>query len=137
MTSGLRKAHKYSWLLIAISIPVFFVFSIKDLDVFSFGANSKSEIVSTKSNVIKVAENDLIKASLIKKDSTNSIEVILKSTLKNPSSLIYALDKNGQKRELIGQITTVGIYTFSTKELLNGIVVYDTLKDIVITKILF
>jgi len=137
MTSGLRKIHKYIWILIAFVIPILMVFSIKDLDVFSSSANSKSEIVSTKSNVIMVAENDLIKATLIKIDSTNSIEVILKSTLKHPSSILYEYDGNNEKGHLIGQLTTVGIYNFDVKESLKGIIVYDAIKEEVITKILF
>jgi hypothetical protein len=137
MTSGQRKAHIYIWLLIAIGIPVLIVFSINDLDVFSSKSASSIEIATTKNNVIKVAENELIKASLIKMDSTNSIEVILKSTLKNPSSLVYELNKNNEKGELIGQLTTVGIYNFDTKESLKGIVIYDALKEKLISKIEF
>jgi len=137
MTSGLRKAHKYIWLLIAIGIPVFIVFSIKDLDVFSSKSISLSEIEATKSNVIKVIENDLIKASLIKEDSTNYIEVILKSTLKNPSSLVYKLDQNDEKGELIGQLTTIGVYKFELEQSLKGIVVYDALKETLISKLEF
>jgi hypothetical protein len=137
MTSGQRKAHKYIWLLIAIGIPILILFSIKDLDVFSSNNMSSSEIKATKSNVIKVAENDLIKVSLIKIDSTNSIEVILKSTLKNASSLVYELQKNNKKGKLIGQLTTVGIYNFQIKQSLKGIVVYDALKETLISKIEF
>jgi hypothetical protein len=137
MTSGQRKAHKYIWLLIAIGIPILILFSIKDLDVFSSNNMSSSEIKATKSNVIKVAENDLIKVSLIKIDSTNSIEVILKSTLKNASSLVYELQKNNKKGKLIGQLTTVGIYNFQIKQALKGIVVYDALKETLISKIEF
>jgi len=137
MTSGLRKIHKYIWILIAFVIPILMVFSIKDLDMFSPSANSKSEITSTKSNAIKIAENDLIKASLIKKDSTNSIEVILKSTLKYPSSILYEYNGNNKKGRLIGQLTTVGIYNFNVKESLKGIIIYDAIKEEVITKILF
>ena len=137
MISGLRKAHKYIWLLIAIGIPVLIVFSIKDLDVFSSKNLLLTEIEATKSNVIKVVENDLIKASLIKKDSTNYIEVILKSTLKNPSSLVYGLDQNDEKGELIGQLTTIGIYNFELEQSLKGIVVYDALKETLISKLEF
>lgn len=137
MTSGLRKAHKYIWLLIAISIPILIVFSIKDLDVFSSKSVSLSEIEATKSNVIKVAENDLIKVSLIKMDSTNSIEVILKSTLKNPSSLVYELNKNNEKGVFIGQLTTVGVYNFETKESLKGVIIYDAIKEKLIGKLKF
>ena len=137
MTSGQRKAHKYIWLLIAIGIPFLVVFSIKDLDVFSSKSLSLSEIEATKNNVIKVAENELIKASLIKMDSTNSIEVILKSTLKNPSSLVYELQKNNEKGKLIGQLTTVGIYNFELEESVKGVIIYDTLKESLITKLAF
>jgi len=137
MTSGQRKAHKYIWLLIAIGIPALIVFSIKDLDVFSSKSDSISKVEATKSNVIKIAENELIKASLIKMDSTYSIEVILKSTLKNPSSLVYELYKNDEKGELIGQLTTVGIYNFELKQSLKGIIIYDALKETLISKLEF
>jgi len=137
MTSGQRKAHKYIWLLIAIGIPVLIVFSIKDLDVFSSKNVSSSKIEATKSNVIKVAENDLIKASLIKIDSITSIEVILKSPLKNASSLVYELNKNNKKGKLIGQLSTVGIYNFEVKQHLKGIIIYDTLKEALISKLEF
>lgn len=137
MTSGQRKAHKYIWLLITIGIPILIVFSIKDLDVFSSKNMSTTEIKAAKKDVIKIVENDLIKASLIKKDSTNSIEVILKSTLKNASSLVYELYENKERGNLIGQLTTVGIYNFETKESLSGIVVYDALKEKLICKLEF
>jgi len=137
MTSGLRKAHKFIWLLIIIGIPTLILFSIKDLELFSSKNISLSEIEATKSNVIKVAENDLVKASLIKKDSSITIEVILKSTLKNPSSLVYELNKNDGKGKIIGQVTTVGIYSFKTQDSLNGIVIYDALKEKLISKLEF
>ena len=131
MTSGLRKAHKYIWLLLAIAIPVLILFSIKDLDV------SSSEIASykfeaSKSNVLKVAENELIKASL----HSNSIEVILKSTLKNPSSILYAMDSNGNKDAVIGHITSSGIYNFEIADQPKGILLYDALKKEIITKLI-
>ncbi len=137
MTSGLRKAHKYIWLLLIIIVPVIMIFSIKDLDIFSSKAKETSLYKSSKSNIIKVAENNLIKASLIEIDSSNSIEIILKTTLKNPTSIVYEIDNSGNKSDIIGQLTTSGIYNFKLNKLLKGVIIYDALKNEEITKLTF
>jgi hypothetical protein len=137
MTSGLRKAHKYIWLILIVIIPVLIFFSIKDLDVFASESDSNLSMETIQSNVLKVSENELIKASLIEKDSTSFIEVILKSPLKNPSSIVYALKSKDQKGRIIGQINTVGIYNFDVTKNPKGIIIYDALKESLITKLNF
>ncbi len=133
MTSGLRRAHKYIWLLLTITIPVFLFFSIKNLDFSSSNSTVSIHHKEVKQARIKFAENDLIKLSLYK----NSVEVILKSTLKNSSSTVYTTDSNGNKKRVIGQITASGIYTFHIKKLPKGLLLYDAIKDKTITKLLF
>ena len=44
MTSGLRKAHKYIWLILVIIIPIVILFSIKDLAIFSSENDEVSQI---------------------------------------------------------------------------------------------
>ena len=137
MTSGLRKAHKYIWLILIIAVPVLVLFSIKDLDLSASESDSSLNIETGRSHVLKVSENELIKASLFVQDSMNFIEVILKSPLKNPSSIVYALKDNNQKGRIIGQLTTVGIYNFDVIKAPKGIIIYDALKESLITKLNF
>jgi hypothetical protein len=137
MTSGLRKAHRYIWLILIIVIPILIFFSIKNLDVFSSEPNVSVQFKASKETIVSSSENDLIKASLFTKESTNHIEVILKSPLKNPSSIVYTLTDDNSKGELIGQLSTVGIYSFKLKKAVKGVVIYDALKESLITKLAF
>jgi hypothetical protein len=133
MNSGQRKAHKYIWLLLIIIIPVIVFFSVKNLDLFSSENNTPSQLKGSEKISLKSAENDLIKIAVYE----NSIELILKSTLKNSSSIVYEMDKKGNKSNVLGQLTTAGIYNFNINNPPNGIIIYDDLKQVEITKFLF
>ena len=133
MTSGLRKAHKYIWLILVIAIPIIIIFSIKDLNVFSSESATMSTIEDSKKVNIGSFENDIVKASF----RGSQIKIILKTTLKNSSSVVYESDAQGNKLEIIGQLTTAGIYTFSSSARPKGIIVSDALKNVEITKLMF
>ncbi len=133
MTSGLRKVHKYIWLLLLIIIPTIMVFSIKGLDIFSSENNTTSQFKGSKKMSLKLFENDIVKASVFE----SHIEIILKSTLKNSSSIVYNMDEKGNKSGVIGQLTTAGIYNFNINNLPKGIIIYDELKHVEITKFSF
>jgi hypothetical protein len=137
MTSGLRKAHKAIWLVLILMVPIVIVFAIKDLALFSSEANVSSQFETSKEKILMVAENDLLKASIIAKDSKNYLELILKSPLKNSSALVYTTTSSGDKIAAIGQLSTVGIYNLSVREKPKGILLYDGLKEVEITKISF
>ena len=130
MTSGLRKAHKYIWLLLIIIVPVIMFFSIKDLNLFSSGTHTASQVSGSKKMSLKSYENDIIKVAVFE----SHIEIILKTTLKNSSSVVYEMDKKGKKSNIIGQLTTAGIYNFNINNLPKGIIIYDAIKQIEITK---
>ncbi len=133
MTSGLRKAHKYIWLILVIIIPIVILFSIKDLAIFSSENDEVSQIKYSENKKIVSFENDIVRASF----SENQIKIILKTTLKNPSSVVYAIDAKGNKFLVIGQLTTAGIYTFKSNASPKGIIISDDLKDVQITKLMF
>ena len=133
MTSGQRKAHTYIWLLLALLIPVIMVFSIKDLEWTQLDSKGISEISSVKKGVLKTSENTIIKASLYPKN----LEIIVKKPIKNASALVYEVDNRGLKRALLGQISAVGIYTFSARPSISGIIIIDGLKETEITKLNF
>jgi len=133
MNYGLRKAHKYIWLILVFIAPIVIIFSIKDLDVFSSEKEGESQIESSKKVNIRSVENDLISASF----SENKIQIILKNTLKNSSSVVYEADANGNKTNIIGQLTTAGIYSFNSISKPKGIIISDDLKNVQITKLMF
>ena len=137
MNYNLRKVHRYSWLFIVIMLPLLIMFSIKDLDFSSSKNTSLQSEKSSAKQLIKVAENELVRVSWLQKADLKSVEVILKTPLKSASSLVYTLTKSGEKGILIGPVSTVGIYQFSFQEPLEGIVIYDTLKETPITQLLF
>lgn len=130
MNSGLRKAHKYSWLLLVLIIPLIMYFSIKDLIILDPTKKTDINHNFTKSIPEREFENDLIKVAFYPKN----IEIILKTTLKNASSTIYTIDDNLKKQKLIGQLTTAGIYTFELNDIPKNIMIYDDIKEILITK---
>ncbi|RZN84277.1 MAG: hypothetical protein EVB11_02405 [Winogradskyella sp.] len=133
MTSGLRKAHKFIWLLLIIIIPMIMFFSIKDLNIFSIEGNTTSQIKSSKKSKLYSFENDIIKGAIFESE----IEIILKSTLKNSSSIVYGMDEKGNRLDAIGQLTTVGIYNFNINSLPKGIIIFDDIKQVEITKLNF
>ena len=133
MTSGLRKVHKYIWLILVIIIPIIIIFSIKDLGVFSSENGAALQIENSKKVNIGSFENDLIKATL----TGSQIKIVLKATLKNSSSVVYVTDTKGNKLEIIGQLTTAGIYSFNSNARPKGIIISDDLKDVQITKLMF
>ena len=136
MTSGLRKAHKYIWIVLAILIPIIIGFSVKDLSIFS--AEEHLEIISTVNSktILKTGENELLKVSVFEKDSMTSVEIILKTPLKHPSLGVF-LAKNNERGHFIGQLNAVGIYNFEVTTIPKGIIVYDDIKETTITKIMF
>ncbi|MDT0558998.1 hypothetical protein RM697_10085 [Ichthyenterobacterium sp. W332] len=133
MNSSQRKWHGFVWLLIVLIVPAILFLSVKDLNLFTWEATHSEELKSLKSDPISVAENNLVKLSLFE----SSVEIILKKTLKHPSSVIYEIDAQGNKGQLIGQLTTVGLYNFNITELPYGILIYDSIKETEITKLLF
>lgn len=133
MTSGLRKVHKFIWLLLIIIVPIIMLLSVKDLNVFSSKNNTSSAVEGSKKLNLNSFENDIVKTSVFE----SHVEIILKSTLKNSSSIVYEIDKKGNKSSVIGQITTAGIYNFKINNRPNGFIIYDDLKQIEITKFSF
>jgi len=130
MNSGLRKAHKYSWLLLLIIIPLIMFFSIKDLMLFESTKNADINPNFSRSITDRDFENDLFKVAFYPKN----IEIILKTTLKNASSTVYAVDDNNKKQKIIGQLTTAGIYFFDINDIPKNIMIYDDIKEELITK---
>ena len=129
MTSGLRKAHRYIWLILVIGIPVMIVFAIKDLKFSDTNTGQFFNTEFTKKSSKVDFENEIIKVGFY----PNSIELILKKTLKNASCTVYAIDDKDIKT-VLGQLTTSGKYQFDVKDTPKNILIYDEIKDMLITK---
>lgn len=129
MDADLRKRHKYSWLLLAILLPILLVFIIKDLDFNQF------ENISQETNAS--SSNDMVDANLSKSKGTYVLELNVKSPLKSASSIVYALNMKGQKDSKLGLINGVGSYTFPSKKEIKGIIIQDVLKNQEILKLEF
>jgi hypothetical protein len=135
MTSGQRKVHKYIWLLLIIVVPAIMFFAIKDLnfndsknDMFTDDLTLTSLI---SNSIVKSAENEFIEADLY----SNYIKIILKTPLKSSSATIHTSDLNGNKMKLLGTLDAVGVYHFETNENTTSIIIYDELKNALITKL--
>jgi len=133
MTFGQRRAHKIIWLVLAIVIPTIIFFSVKDLNIKSLEKNAVVEKIISNENFTTVFENDFINAAIL----GSQLEIILKSSLKNASSVVYEMNDQGEKSNAIGQLTSVGVYTFNLNNMSKGIILYDNIKDVEITKFLF
>ena len=133
MTSGQRKVHKIIWLLLAIIIPLIMIFAVKDLNILSSKNNQQFQKTNSKEKILNAYENELIKATVYE----NYVEIILKSTLKSASSVVYEMDFEGKKTNIIGQLTTAGLYKFNINKKPKGILIFDELKKVSITKFSF
>lgn len=129
MTSGLRKAHRYIWSILLILVPVMIVFAIKDLQFNKRYTEQTATAEFTKKNAKADFENEMIKVAFY----PDSIELILKKSLKNASCTVYAVDSKGVKT-LLGQMTTSGKYQFNVKNIPKNILIYDEIKDMLISK---
>ncbi len=129
MDAYLRKRHKYSWLLLAIILPILLILIIKDLDF------NQPENISYEPN--GSSSNDMVAASLIKSKGTYILELNIKSPLRSATSVVYALDMKGEKGTKLGQINGAGSYTFPSEKEIQGIIIQDILKNQEILKLEF
>jgi len=105
-------------------------FSMKHIALFESTKKADIEHSFSRVNPDRDFENDLIKVAFYPKN----IEIILKTTLKNASSTVYTVDENNKKRKIIGQLTTAGIYFFDLNDIPKNIIIYDDIKEVLITK---
>lgn len=129
MDANLRKRHKYSWLLLAIILPILLILIIKDLNF------NQPENISYETN--GSSSNNMVDANLTKSDGAYILELNVKYPLKSASSVIYALDMKREKGTKLGQIKGVGSYTFPSEKEIQGIIIQDVLKNQEILKLEF
>jgi len=110
MIASQRKAHKVIWIVLAISLVAFLFLSIGKLDL---SAPSKT---LPKQQVVATLKN-------------NTVMITVREPLKSASSLVYELTVDGATGTVLGQINTIGSYTFKVPNGTKGIVIIDKIKN--------
>lgn len=137
MTSGLRKAHKYIWLLLLIIVPVLMFFSIKDLNYSKPQNDTETSFEFGNYNILMTDENNLLKAVAVKTEHAIELDFEIKTPFKSASSEVYELNENNKKGNYLGMITSAKTYSFELNTNATGILIYDSLKKREITKLIF
>lgn len=134
MDAQLRKRHKYIWLVLAVVLPVLLVFVIKDLDFSSQKAITEQ---LADGSILKEIKTDNIHAVIRKQDSGYILEVNLKTPLQSASNLLQGVGDTSKDVFVIGQLEGIGLYRFDLDRDIDGIIIYDALKEQEIQKLEF
>ncbi len=135
MDSGLRKRHKWMWLILA---PVLFILVFLVLDTLRFPSSPKSfDMYSFQGTSIKEAENDKVKIVLSNSSNQYVLNVLVKQPLRATSSVVFEINGKGEKGRVLGQLEGEGNYAFAGKGNIKGIVVEDVIKKQQILKLEF
>ena len=118
MTLYLRKWHKISWILIAILGTIFFGFTLNTLNF-----QHHKTLVEAEALDVRVEDNQL--------------NITLNQPLEAASSMVYLINKKGEKVSPLGQISSTGNYTFNVDSHMQGILIYDEIKKTEIFKLIF
>lgn len=135
MDARLRKRHKFIWIFLAPIITVLAVLASKDL---SFSSEETMLISKNETGkVLKQMENEEIRMILIENLGKNLLQVQIKSPMKATSSILFGLTENSEKESVLGQLEGVGTYSFQVKEIIEGILIKDAIKNQQILKLEF
>ena len=133
MNSRQRNIHKWTWILIAVLIPVTGFLALKSISVVS--AERSAHFTTNEDRSFFWTDNMELAAKVESEESVLAIK--LHKPLKSASTLVYSLDGNGNKGQLLGQLNGTGEYWFQLSERPDGIVLYDMLKEVEIEKLEF
>jgi len=131
-TLGLKKLHVIIWFVVILIIPPIIYASVNQLDFTRINALNEVGFANSKKGEATI-ENNLIALS----KNNNTLSLRLKSPLKSASSLVYSCDAHGNKLILLGQVDSDKMYRFNLQEDIQGVLIYDGIKNKTITKLLF
>ncbi|MBO0322261.1 hypothetical protein J0X14_08140 [Muricauda sp. CAU 1633] len=135
---NLIKTHRIIWLSIAIIVPGLLFLSIENLSFQNIDVPTSDRPQSEYEKVLKSKENRFLIASIVHvQDNKMQLDVTVKKSLEYPTLTLYAIGENGDRNKLIGQIGSKGTYRFTIEDNINGILLYDALKKITVTKFEF
>ncbi len=131
-TLGLKRTHLIMWFIVILIVPRLIYTSVNQLDFTSTNVSDEVGIVKSKESEPNI-ENELIAIS----KNNNMLLLRLKSPLKSASSLVYSCDIHGNKLILLGQVDSDKMYRFKMQDDIQGVLIYDRIKNKTITKLLF
>ena len=137
MTSGLRKIHKYSWIAVAIILPILIWFSLKNRVVEPLETKRSEAHGALQVKAGLSHENEFISARRVEIAGVSKLEIKVKTPLKHASSVVYALNEDSERGIVLGQLQGKGSYLFEAPLSLNGIIIYDPIKETEVTKLHF
>ena len=135
MDYRLRRRHKWMWLILTPILAILLFLSAKNLDFFPSIDTLQTDNV--EGNVVKEIENAEIKAILSNTSEQYLLNIWVKNPLKSTSSVVYAINPNGEKGEVLGQLEDKGNYVFSSQANIDGFLVMDEIKNQQILKLEF
>jgi hypothetical protein len=113
MIAKQRKAHRYIWLLLSITIPFLLFFAVKNLQF-----PSNTTLINQEGMVF---ETTLMENRIV--------HIQLNKPIPNSSSVVYEIDSNGELGRVLGQIKSKAEYRFQLSKNAYGISVVDKIKN--------
>lgn len=144
MNLALRKRHLYTWIVIAILLPVGMFVAFQAIPTTTI---SNQQLVFSQSAIEKVApiqSSDCCDFALINGGlGQKKLQIEVKKAIEYPSVLVYQtakLDDPIEQGTLLGQLTTQNLYQFDLAPNTSGqynfaIQLYDGIKKSIIQKV--
>ena len=137
MDAPLRKTHVYIWVLIALIVPVIIFFSVKNIPSFPQDEHTNKGIIGKQPVINTVTHENFTISFRGKNNVASQIEIKVNKPIKASSAILYTLNNNNDKGDLLGTLSGKGSYLFDLNGPLRGILIYDQIKDREIKKIVF
>ena len=142
MIHKLRNRHFYTWIVLALILPLGFMLAWRAVPEPLFG-----EIISHKrpseAEIIELSEDHLIRVNALVDAENPGLEIILKTPLTVPGANIYLAADDSEDinlAQLLGQVDSKNSYYFSTGEQIKQgqfLLFYDPINKNVFHKISF
>ena len=133
MNANQRQKHTIIWILLSIGLPILMYFSISMRSDFKPESNSLKNYEQLRATADKTYENELLLVFV----KGEQMHLQLKQPLKSASTVLYAIDSNGNSTRVLGQLNIQSDYMFELPNNIAGIQLFDTLKNMEISKVLF
>ena len=130
-----QNIHKWSWLLIVLAMPVVSFIALRGISETK--VESSTLLRPDQDSSLVLTEKGELGAILEDREGSSELIIKLFQPLKSASTLVYSADGNGEKGTLLGQLQSVGEYSFMLSERPEGIILYDAIKATEIEKLEF
>lgn len=130
MIRSQRKRHLYTWLLLAVLLPVGMVAAYSSLPALTEPLEQNSP---ERGQELAAGSADGFRVSLRQMEDTRWLNVQVEKPIQSPAANVYIQGDAPGKGMLLGKLQAVGTYTFavpdSEQELALNLEVYDGIKQ--------